>query len=70
MNRAIREATIRYLYDSHDHLRTPLAGAMAARNFVQRLKTLNPHAPGSVFIQGITKRAELWFKIENGGDLE
>lgn len=46
MNRTIKEATVKRLhYDSHDQLRTHLAGFLAAYNFVSRLKTLNSLTP-------------------------
>ncbi len=46
MNRTIKEATVkRFHYDSHDQLRTHLAGFMAAYNFARRLKTLSGLTP-------------------------
>ncbi len=46
MNRTIKDATIkRFLYDSHDQLRTHLADNMAAYNFARRLKTLSGLIP-------------------------
>ena len=46
MNRTIKEATVkRFLYDSHDQLRTHLADFMDAYNFARRLKTLGGLTP-------------------------
>jgi hypothetical protein len=46
MNRTIKDATVkRFHYDSHDQLRTHLAGFLAAYNFARRLKTLNGLTP-------------------------
>jgi len=46
MNRTIKKATAkRFHSESHDELRTPLAGFMAVHNFGRRLKTLSGLTP-------------------------
>ena len=46
MNRTIKEATVKLChYDSHDQLRTHLAGFLAAYTFARRLKTLHGLTP-------------------------
>lgn len=46
MNRTIKDATVRrFHYDSHEQLRTDLAGLLAAYNFARRLKTLGGLTP-------------------------
>ena len=46
MNRTIKEATVKRLYDeSHDQLRVHLADVMAAYNFARRPKTLGGLTP-------------------------
>ena len=45
MNRTIKEATVRYFYDTHDELRDHLCDFVDAYNFARRLKSLTGLTP-------------------------
>jgi transposase InsO family protein len=59
MNRTIKDATVkRFYYETHDQLRSHLAGFVAAYNFAKRLKTLKGLTPYEFICKAWTKEPE------------
>jgi transposase InsO family protein len=59
MNRTIKDATVkRFHYDTHDELRSHLAGFVSAFNFAKRLKTLKGLTPYEHICRVWTKEPE------------